>query len=163
VLAGKWAGAVGAMMIPIAAVSLAGVGIIASASERPPSTDVVVSFLVYTFLLISVFALLQMLFSTLAKTTGTAVLSGIGLWLFFFLLFDVILLVVDNFTPLSDDMRAGAAFFNPVTLYALTISGAVSGELPYGLATWSPGLGLFVWLVVMAVVASEVFRRRATE
>ncbi len=163
VVAGKWAGVVAAIMMPIMLVSMAGVWIIARSSDRSPSGDVVVGFLVYTFLLVGVFALLQMLFSTLAKTTGTAVLSGVGLWIFFFMLFSIIIVLLDAYTDLSSAALRNASYLNPVDLYALSMQGAVAGELSGGMPTWAPPVALVVWMLVMAAVTTEVFRRRATE
>ncbi len=162
VLAGKWAGVVGAMMIPITIVSLLGLAIIAWRVDKSPSAGVMAGFLVYTLLLISVFALLQMLLSTVSKTTGTAVLSGIGLWLFFNMLFGIIIVVIDATVGLSDDAATGASFLNPISLYNLSIAGTVDGTLPNDLPMWAPGAGLVVWLVIIMVLAMEIFRRRAT-
>ena len=167
VIGGKFLGVLGALMVPITAVSMVGVTIIAWVTHRSPSPGAVLGFLVYTVLLIGIFALLQMIFSTLSKTTGTAVLSGIGLWLFFFLLFSIVVAVVGTAMHLTSaeytlfSTRAG--FLNPISLYGLSMDAAISGSVPAGFPTWSPGIAMVVWLVACLAVAMEVFRRRATE
>ena len=167
VIGGKFLGVLGALMAPITAVSMVGVAIIAWKSGHSPSAGAVLGFLGYTVLLIGIFALLQMIFSTLAKTTGTAVLSGIGLWLFFFLLFSIIVAVVGTVMGLTSGeytlFSTRASFLNPISLYGLSMSAAITGEMPAGFPTWSPGLAMVVWLVLCLALAMEVFRRRATE
>jgi hypothetical protein len=56
-----------------------------------------------------------------------------------------------------------ASFLNPISLYSLSMDAAITGEVPAGFATWSPGLAMVVWLVLCLVLAMEVFKRRATE
>jgi len=167
VLLGKFTGVLAAMMVPITLVSMAGVAIIAWTSGRAPSAGAVVGFLVYTVLLIGIFALLQMLFSTLSKTTGTAVLSGIGLWLFFFLMFGVIIAVVGQLRGMTDaayaTFSARADLFNPIGLYGTSISSAIDHTAPAGLPIWAPGVAMLVTLVIYMALALEVFQRRATE
>jgi len=167
VIGGKFLGVLGALMVPIAAVSMVGVAIIAWVSHHSPSSGAVLGFLGYTVLLVGIFALLQMIFSTLARTTGTAVLSGIGLWLFFFLLFSIIVAVAGTVMHLTSAeytlFSTRASFLNPISLYSLSMDAAITGVVPAGFPTWSPGLAMVVWLVLCLVLAMEVFRRRATE
>lgn len=167
VLLGKFTGVLAAMMVPITLVAMAGVAIIAWTSGHAPSAGAVAGFLVYTVLLIGIFALLQMLFSTLSKTTGTAVLSGIGLWLFFFLMFGVIIAVVGQLRGMTDaayaTFSARANLFNPIGLYGSSISSAIDHTAPAGLPIWAPGVAMLVTLIIYMVLALEVFQRRATE
>ena len=167
VIGGKFLGVLGALMVPITAVSMIGVGIIAWVSGHSPSSGAVLGFLGYTVLLIGIFALLQMIFSTLAKTTGTAVLSGIGLWLFFFLLFSIVVAVAGTVMHLTTEeytlFSTRASFLDPISLYGLSMDAAITGEVPAGFPAWSPGLAMVVWLVLCLALAMEVFRRRATE
>jgi ABC-type transport system involved in multi-copper enzyme maturation permease subunit len=167
VLLGKFAGVLAAMMVPITLVSMAGVAIIAWKSGHSPSAGAIVGFLFYTVLLIGIFALLQMLFSTLSKTTGTAVLSGIGLWLFFFLMFGVIIAVVGQLRGMTTDaystFSARADLFNPIGLYGMSMGTAIDHTAPGGLPLWAPGVAMLVTLLIYLVLALEVFQRRATE
>jgi ABC-type transport system involved in multi-copper enzyme maturation permease subunit len=167
VLLGKFTGVLAAMMVPITLVSMAGVAIIAWKSGHSPSASAVMGFLVYTVLLIGIFALLQMLFSTVSKTTGTAVLSGIGLWLFFFLMFGVIIAVVGQMRGMTSDAYATfssrADLFNPIGLYGMSIGTAIDHTAPGGLPIWAPGLAMLVTLLIYLALALEVFKRRATE
>ncbi|MCK5253164.1 MAG: ABC transporter permease subunit, partial [Thermoplasmata archaeon] len=126
VLMGKFVGILSALMVPISAVSLMGVGMIAWQSGTSPTGELVLGFLIYTVFLIAIFVLLQMIFSTLAKTTGTAILSGIGVWIFFFMLFDLLLYLVAYAADLSGDEMSKffnrANFLNPIGIYSLCIS-----------------------------------------
>jgi ABC-type transport system involved in multi-copper enzyme maturation permease subunit len=169
VISGKFLGILAALMVPITVVSLVGIAIINAESPTSASLSVVAGFLVYSTLLIAFFALLQMIFSTLAKTTGTAVLSGVGIWLMFSMLFSIIMVVV----AILKGMELGSSEFNewytrvslinPIDVYSHAISVAAGNNMGAGLPNWLPGTILVVLALVMLVLTSEVFRRRVTE
>ncbi len=167
VLMGKFVGVLLALMVPITAVSLGGVAVVSMGVDMAPTASVVVSYLFYTTLLIGIFALIQMIFSTVAKTTATAVLSGVGLWIFFFMLYNIILFVVAGVSDMTseemNDFMIKASFANPIQLYSMAIGVSVSGELGAGLPNWSPGLAMVLAFVILLWMTMEIFRRRATE
>jgi ABC-type transport system involved in multi-copper enzyme maturation permease subunit len=164
---GKYTGIVAAIMVPAMAVSFVGIGLIAWKTGEAPTGTVVIGFLFYTFLLISVFIFLQMIFSTLAKTTGTAVLSGIAIWIFFFLLYGIILSVIGIYSDMSsaeyERFLARAIFISPTDLYSVSISGLISTEDVGGLPYWYFPLGLFSMVVILYLLSMEIFRRKVTE
>ena len=167
VLTGKFTGILAALMVPITATSMAGVGVIAWRSGENPSGDVVVGFLVYTVFLIAIFVLLQMIFSTMAKTTTTAILSGIALWLFFFLLYDLILVLVVELSDMTGKEAATfynrAGFANPIGIYSRAVDQLVTGSAGTGIPYWAPAVALVVLTAVLLVLTMEIFRRRVTE
>jgi len=144
-----------------------GVGVIAWQSGTSPNTELVLGFLVYTVFLIGIFVLLQMIFSTLAKTTGTAILSGIGVWIFFFMLFDLILLLVAYATDLSGDEMTTffnrASFLNPISIYSMCIGQLGNTDIILGVPDWAPPVALISLMVILLLAAMEIFTRRVTE
>jgi ABC-type transport system involved in multi-copper enzyme maturation permease subunit len=124
-------------------------------------------FLIYTVFLVSIFVTLQMIFSTVAKTTGTAILSGIGVWIFFFMLFDLILFLVSYLMDLSGDAQQiffnRASFLNPISIYSLAIGQLGTDESIAGVPDWAPGVALVIVAVVLLIAAMEIFTRRVTE
>jgi Cu-processing system permease protein len=167
VLMGKFVGILSALMIPITAVSLLGVGVIANQSDTSPTGELVWGFLIYTVFLIAIFVLLQMIFSTLAKTTGTAILSGIGVWIFFFMLFDLLLVLVAYMSDLSGDDASRffnrASFLNPISIYSLSISQLGNDDVILGVPDWAPPVALIALMVILLLAAMEIFTRRVTE
>jgi Cu-processing system permease protein len=167
VLLGKFVGILAALMVPITAVSLLGVGVVWQYAGKAPTGELVLGFVIYTIFLIAIFVLLQMIFSTLAKTTGTAILSGIGVWIFFFMLFDLILLLVSYLADLSGDAQAEffnrASFFNPISIYSLCIAQLGTTEPITGVPEWAPPFALVMLTVVLLLAAMEIFTRRVTE
>ena len=167
VLMGKFVGILSALMVPITAVSLLGVGVITWQSGTNPTGELVIGFLIYTVFLIGIFVLLQIIFSTLAKTTGTAILSGIGVWIFFFMLFDLLLLMVGYLMGLdgSDATRFynRASFLNPISIYSLSIGQLGNTDPILGVPDWAPPVALISLMVILLLAAMEIFTRRVTE
>ncbi len=167
VLLGKFVGILAALMVPITAVSLLGVGVVWRYAGKAPTGELVLGFIVYTIFLIAIFVLLQMIFSTLAKTTGTAILSGIGVWIFFFMLFDLILLLVSYLADLSGDAQVEffnrASFFNPISIYSLCIAQLGTDTPIQGVPDWAPPVALVMLTVILLLAAMEIFTRRVTE
>jgi ABC-type transport system involved in multi-copper enzyme maturation permease subunit len=167
VLMGKFVGILSALMVPISAVSLLGVGVISWQSGTNPTGELVLGFLIYTVFLIAIFVLLQMIFSTLAKTTGTAILSGIGVWIFFFMLFDLILLMVGYLMGLEGNDASRfynrASFLNPISIYSLSIGQLGNTDVILGVPGWAPPIALISLMVILLLAAMEIFTRRVTE
>ncbi len=167
VLMGKFIGILAALMVPITAVSLMGVGVVTWQSGESPTNVLVGGFVIYTVFLIGIFVLLQMIFSTVAKTTGTAILSGIGMWIFFFMLFDLILLIVSYINGLEGDAEQiffnRASFFNPISVYSMAIGQLGSDASLMGVPDWAPSVALFSYTLILLIAAMEIFRRRVTE
>jgi Cu-processing system permease protein len=167
VLLGKFVGILAALMVPITAVSLLGVGVVWNYAGKAPTGELVLGFVIYTIFLIAIFVLLQMIFSTLAKTTGTAILSGIGVWIFFFMLFDLILLLVSYVAGLEGEEQTKffnrASFLNPISIYSLCIAQLGSETEIMGVPDWAPPVALIMLTVVLLLAAMEIFTRRVTE
>jgi ABC-type transport system involved in multi-copper enzyme maturation permease subunit len=168
-IVGKFVGIMAALMVPVAAVAMLGMAVISSQSTGSLSGTVVLGFLFYSTLLVSFFALLQMIFSTLAKTTGTAVLSGVGIWLIFSMLFSILVFVVallrgmDLGSDEFNDWATKVSMVNPIQLYGMAMGVLIGVDMGAGLPNWSPGVTLFLVTFVMFLLTMEIFKRKATE
>lgn len=170
VLLGKFFGAFGVVAFPVTLVLLAGLGILSAKAGSAPSGAFAATFIGMTLLLIAYYVLLQLIFSSLAKTSGTAVLFGVLVWLLFTLLYGVITLVL-GFALFPS--QASRNEFNRWS--TLGNPGAIAANLMYVAAPASiqaflqdsildsavAVAGAAVWFVVLLVVALWVFERKA--
>jgi ABC-type transport system involved in multi-copper enzyme maturation permease subunit len=169
VLFGKFFGAFLAVAIPVTLVNFAGLGVITATSGTPPTGSFATAFLGYTLLLIAFYVLLQIIFSTLAKTSGTAVLFGVLVWLLFNILYNVLVfalagLISDPEAQFSFQLYAGLG--NPSSIYQqLVLLHAPSGlTLFFGGTVLSGdvlGGAALVWFVILLISALWVFERKA--
>ena len=169
VLLGKFLGSFAAVAFPVTLVNLVGLGVITATSGESPSGGFATAFLGFTLLLIAFYVLLQIIFSTLAKTSGTAVLFGVLLWLLFNLLYNVLTLAIgallgDPAARFQFQLYAGlgnpsAIYQQLVLLYApLDLTGLLGGTAIGGDVL---GAAAAVWLVVLLILALWVFERKA--
>jgi ABC-type transport system involved in multi-copper enzyme maturation permease subunit len=121
--------------------------------------------------------LLLLILSTLAKSTGTAIMFGVMLWLLYNFFWGVVLLLVTWAAGLSPADRgyydltilSGLLNLNDlyVALLAISYPGNASNPFTFQgeelLPTWAPGAAYAVWLAVLFLVALWVFNRRAAE
>lgn len=177
---GKFMGVITALMLPIAILTLVDIFCISALLDwQFPSLNAFFGFILFTILLISTYALLQLIISTIAKTSGTAILSGIGLWLFFNLLW--LLVMYANYIisgPIegipSDPMLAipmllkigkfnNLMLFNPGGFwggaYNLNIA-MLAGSTPSGIPIWAPMASIILWFILSFIIAIEVFNRK---
>jgi Cu-processing system permease protein len=168
IIMGKFLGILSAIVIPVTAINLLAVGLISSVTGEGPDGSLVGGFIVYTIMFIAIYILLQQIFSTLAKTTGTAILSGIAIWLIFFLFWGLITLAIgaamglqlgsDDWISMSNQMSMG----NPSGVYQLAMGLLLpDGGGALGIDSWMPPVAMVIWLIVMFFLATEIFVRKA--
>jgi ABC-type transport system involved in multi-copper enzyme maturation permease subunit len=140
---------------------------------RAPAGGFAIAFLGLELLLVAYYVLLQLTLSTLAKTSGTAILFGILAWLSFNVLYPVITLV------LSSALSAGnletqfrflqvAGLGNPSWIYQQLVAfaapeargGAFPGTI-LGVQTVAVAAG--VWFVFLFALAMWTFHRKVAE
>lgn len=80
---GKIGGTFFAVAVPVTLVNAVGVVVIWAVSGRPPTWSFAAAFMGLALLLVAFYVLLQVAFSTLAKTSGTAILFGFLVFLAF--------------------------------------------------------------------------------
>jgi ABC-type transport system involved in multi-copper enzyme maturation permease subunit len=168
IIVGKFLGILSAIVLPVTAINLLAVWIISSITGKNPSGALVAGFILYTIILLAIFILIQQIFSTLAKTTGTAILSGIAIWLIFFMFWGLLTLAIgaaagmqfnsDEWIILSNRM----SLFNPSGAYSTAMALLLpdsTGAL--GIESWMPPAAMIIWLVIMFFLATEIFVRKA--
>ena len=176
VLAGKFLGAFAALAIPVVAVLSVGILLVTVASGRAPTPSFAATALGAGLFLIAVYVLIMLLFSTLAKSIGTAVVFGVVTWLFFSVLFSFIstfaLLATGGsyFDPNFYSTLLTIYLFNPNTLYQLILGAAVptsgtgfgAGIVPTGYISISAiVIAAALWIAIPFVLTILVFRKKA--
>lgn len=165
---GKFLGSLIALVIPLTLISLVGVAIIASITKESPSGGFVAGFIIATIAFIAIFVLLQQIFSTLAKTTGNAILAGIAIWLFYYIFWSLIVIGVTSAMGhqfLSTDYFRVAykmALLSPNETYSLIINviSTTSSQELIGIPKWAPFASFFVWFIILFILAIELFRKK---
>ncbi len=172
VLLGKFLGAFAAVALPVTLVNLAGIGAISVATGKAPTGTFAAAFLGLALLLIALYVLLQLTLSTLAKTSGTAILFGVLVWLLFNILYNVVVFVVA--AVLVPDPEAQFHFLqvaglgNPSAVYQQLISLAAPEGLGGGfggvaLEPIAPASAAVAWFVLLFALAVWTFHRKAAE
>ncbi|HYM41119.1 MAG TPA: ABC transporter permease [Thermoplasmata archaeon] len=177
ILTGKFLGAFAAIAVPIVAVLLAGIAVVTSISGRAPTLTFALAVFGASLFLIAVYVLLMLLFSTLAKSVGTAVVFGVVTWLFFNLIFSFIttfLLLSSGGFYLSPNYYSTLLtvyLFDPNMVFQLLLGAAVPSTgggylfgivVPTGyLSVAAILLAAALWIAVPFVLTILVFRRKA--
>ena len=175
ILLGKFVGAMVALLIPVLGMLAIGALVISSMSGSPVTAGFFGGVVAGLILYMAAYTLLLLILSTLAKTTGTAVMFGVLLWLMFGILWNIVLFLVTGAAGLNQSDRAFyevqiyTGLFNPNSLYTAVVSAAfpLGGTNPFEfngqevLAWWVPPVAAIVWVAVLFVVALVVFDRRA--
>jgi len=170
ILLGKFLGSFAAVALPVTLVNLAGIAVIGAATGESPTGGFALAFVGLSLLLIAYFVLLQLILSTLAKTSGTAVLFGVLAWLVFNLLYNIIVLLISlPFDPQTRfQIQQAATLGNPSLVYQNLVFAAAPGDLfgGFGGTTLSPGaLGVAAvfWFVFLLALALWTFHKKAAE
>lgn len=173
ILMGKFLGAFAAVAVPVVVVLLAGVGVLTLVSGKTPTGTFVTAVLVSSLFLVAVYILLMLLFSTLAKSVGTAVVFGVVLWLFFNLFFSFITFfaVVGSGGYFNADTYATLVtlqLFDPNTIFTMLVTLAIPavngnpGLVPTGYVSFAAVVAAAVlWVAALLAVTLFVFRKKA--
>jgi ABC-type transport system involved in multi-copper enzyme maturation permease subunit len=173
-LLGKFIGISLAVALPVTLVNLAGVGVLTAVTGKAPTGSFVLAFLALSLLLIVFYVPIQLIFSTFAKTSGTAILFGLLVWLAFNVLYQVITLVLaglifpNNF---ESQFRFGqfAGLGNPSSIYQQLVAFAAPESVRFSFGGGSTlSLSLVAaagvaWFVGTLALALWTFYRRAAE
>jgi len=172
ILLGKFLGAFAAVALPVTLVNLAGIGVIAAVSGKSPTGSFAAAFLGLSLLLIATYVLLQLSLSTIAKTSGTAILFGVLAWLLFNLLYPIITFVIGAALFANDP--AGYFHFSlvsglgsPTQVYFLLIGLAAPQSLAGSGGTAVdpilPEAAAVAWIVLLLLLALWTFHKRGPE
>lgn len=172
-LLGKLCGTFAAVAVPVTLVNLAAIGVLTAASGQAPTGSFAAAFLGLELLLIAFYVLIQLSLSTLAKTSGTAILFGILAWLVFNILYPIITLVISS-VLLAGNFEAQFGFSqvaglgNPSAIYQQLVVFAAPEQFRFSFPGSTVSLSVVaaaavVWLVVLFGLAVWTFHRRGAE
>jgi ABC-type transport system involved in multi-copper enzyme maturation permease subunit len=180
---GKFTGVMAALILPVIVLTLIAVPIISSLMGSYPSVRMITGVIISTTLLMATFALIQMILSTVAKTSATAILSGIGVWLFFNFFWAIIVIIVFialgreiptnpigiiGVLAIAMDSELGPriSLFNPGGVlggnYNMGV-GQLAGNVHEGIPEWGPWVGMVAWFLIIFIAAIEIFNRKGSE
>jgi ABC-type transport system involved in multi-copper enzyme maturation permease subunit len=176
ILVGKFLGAFASVAIPTVAVLLGGIAVVTVVSGRAPTASFAAVVIGASLLLLAVYVILMLLFSTLAKSVGTAVVFGVVVWLFFNIMFSfvaVFLLFAAAMNPTTPEFYGtlvSVLLFDPNLVYQMLVSvavpmtggGANFGLVPTGyLSTATLILAAVLWIIIPLLLTTLIFRRKA--
>ena len=171
---GKFLGSFLSVGLPMLGVLLGAVGGVAASSGKWPDATFVLAFVVGTLGLIATYVLIMQIFSTLARSAGTAILSGFVVWIVFNIVWNLVFIAVESAlhieggTPAAFTLSTITTLFNPNGVYQLMVTTFVppsalglfgttgGGSLP----DWTGPVTMAVWIVLLLVLAVAVFRKR---
>ncbi len=171
---GKFLGSFLSVGLPMLGVLLGALAGVALVSEKWPDAMFALAFVVGTLGLIAAYVLIMQIFSTLARSAGTAILSALVVWIVFNIAWSLVFLAVETAfhieggTPAAFALSAATSLFNPNLVYTLFVTTFMpasvlglfgttgGGDLP----NWVGPVALLAWIAVLLVVAVIVFRKR---
>lgn len=176
VVLGKYLGITGAMTAPFVLVLFGSVWIMSFVSNKWPSPSVIFTFIIFLVLLIAIYIALEILVSILAKTTGTAILSGIGIWVLLNMLwgvmglgiselFDLKLVSVSNYMSLLNPSDLFLVCLSIISTDALIASMGLEEvkevlNVDYAFSKWVFFLAFGLWIVISLGLATYIFRKK---
>jgi Cu-processing system permease protein len=173
---GKFAGAFAAVAVPVTLVNLVGIGVLTLASGKSPAGSFAASFVGLSLLLVAFYVPIQLTFSTLAKTSGTAILFGVLSWLAFNVLYPIITTVL-SFVLFPNNFETQFRFLqvsglgNPTAIYQQLIGFAAPEALgrgfgPFGATTLTLPVvasAAVAWLVGLIALSVWTVHRRIAD
>lgn len=171
---GKFLGTLATVAVPILGPVLAGAGVLTAITGKAPSSGFMLAFVAASLVLLALYVLITQVFSTVARSPGTAVLAGVLVWLFFNVLYSVVTFLVLSGLHIELGSQEGlriisiSLLLNPTgvfqALLSLSAPSSLQGSAPtsfLGLPLWTAPVAAAAWLIVLLILAVEVFRRRA--
>jgi len=171
IMFGKFLGLWAALSLPGIIMLLAAVLSVANVAGLP-SKKMIFGFIVFTVIFFGIFISIQQIFSTISKTLGTAILSGIGVWFLFTVFWALVSLSIAYLMGMPMEtiqtntdynlLRSRIDLFSPIGAYDLSLGVLAGGKgiRPKGIPYWAPFLSLFLWFFIPLLISMEVFHRR---
>ena len=171
---GKFLGSFLSVGLPMLGVLLGALVGVAGVSGKWPDATFAAAFVVGTLGLIAAYVLIMQIFSTLARSPGTAILSALVVRIVFNIAWSLVFLAVETAfhiqggTPAAFTLSTATSLFNPNLVYSLFVTTFMpasvlglfgttgGGSLP----DWVGPVALFVWIAVLLVIAVYVFQKR---
>lgn len=170
---GKLTGIFSAIAIPVIAVNSGSMILIWHLTGKPPSFNLILTFFMGSLALLAIFLSLQMIISTLSSSSGTAVLGGIGLWMYFNLFYHLIqrgitLLLGYPYGSYSYQRFSNYfLLFNPNMMFIEIMEIVNQGTLGLNLLTGIPDTSLFVsiviWVIATILLLLIIFEKKLSK
>jgi len=171
ILLGKFLGLWAALSLPGIILLLVAILSVANVAGMP-SKRMIFGFIVFTVIFFGIFISIQQIFSTISKTLGTAIISGISVWFLFTMFWALVSLSIAYLmgmpmetiqtNPDYNLLRSRIDLFSPIGAYDMSLGMLAGGKgiLPVGIPYWTPFLSLFLWFFIPLLISMEVFHRR---
>lgn len=168
---GKFLGTFLSVGLPVLGVAFGALVGIAGVTGKWPDAAFDTAFLLGTLGLIAMYVLIMQIFSTVAKSSGTAILSAILVWLVFNLLWNLVYVLVSAAMNIQGGTEAAfnlstiTLLFNPTGVFQLTLA----AHLPASLAAlggsrqlpdWSGPVAMLAWIVALLALAVLAFKKK---
>lgn len=176
VVLGKFVGSTGALLVPVYASVTVGALVIGAMTGKGIDGAFFAGTLLALTAYTAAYVLLLLVLSTLARTTGTAIMFGVLLWLVYNLLWGVVVLLLRGAAGLTPsdrgfyELEVYSDLFNLNNLYGhmvtLSYPGASNPNVFSGqelIPTWGPFVAYAVWLTALFALALWVFDKKAAE
>jgi len=153
---GKFLGIIGALSLPIILVNTIAIIVIMILSGKGIAFNQAGGFILYTLIFLAIYASLGQLISSVVKTTTTAILLGIVLWIFLPAIVQIIGMYISN-------ISSQIALFNPSTPYSTCIShalGTFNESSSQAVPLWAYYISFILWLIIPLFLAIEIFHRK---
>jgi len=152
---GKFLGNTSALALPVIVVNTIAIIAISLYSEKGIEFTEAFGFILYTIIFLAIFCAIGQLLSSLLKTTVTAILSGIFIWLFFIMGIGII-------SYFLSDISTQISLLNPLTSYSICISDALGLLNPSDtdiIPLWGYYLTFVIWLIAPLILSIEIFNK----
>lgn len=171
---GKFLGSFLSVGLPMLGILLGALVGVAGVSGKWPDATFAAAFVVGTLGLIATYVLIMQIFSTLARSAGTAILSALVVWLVFNIAWSLVFLAVETAfhieggTPAAFALSTATSLFNPNLVYSLVVTTFMPASLLGLFGTtgggdfpvWTWPVVMLLWIAVLLVAAVLVFRKR---
>lgn len=172
ILIGKLLGNFASITIPFTIVNIVGILGVWYISGKSPSGKLCVLFIISTLGTILIYLSLQMIVSTFSKSSGTAILGGAGLWLFFNLFYFIMISAISSIFGLQTGSftyyktQNILELFNPNMVFQKTfhlIYEDVNYQYYTGIPNYSIYLALLLWIIIPMIILTYIFHKRITK
>lgn len=171
---GKFLGSFLSVGLPMLGILLGALVGVAGVSGKWPDATFAAAFVVGTLGLIAAYVLIMQIFSTLARSGGTAILSALVVWIVFNIAWSLVFVAVEaafhiqGATPAGFALSTVTSLFNPNLVYSLFVTTFMppsllglfgttgGGDFP----VWTWPLVMLLWIVILLILAVLVFRKR---
>ena len=168
---GKFLGTFLSVGLPVLGVAVGALAGIAAVTGKWPDAVFDIAFLLGTLGLIAMYVLIMQIFSTVAKSSWTAILSAILVWLVFNLLWNLVYVLVSAVLNIEGGTRAAfdlstlMLLFNPTGVFQLTLAAYLPSSLAgavgsYQLPDWSGPVAMLVWIAALLALAVLAFKKK---